>query len=309
MYAARALPRSILVPLDGSPEADRVLPVVERLGAAVRARLLLLGVVADLNPATTHDSQALGLVLSNQAASRRQAELALSAVTDQLRGHGLPTRSVVAQGDPAEAILATSDKHHIDLIAMATQSRRGFDRVLFGSVSGSVIQHARVPVLVVPRAAARWPAGQALPVLVPLDGSPLAEIALSAAGGLAMALRGDLHLVRVCEEDQRLRSEGYLRDLAARMGTDGLSVRTHVTTGSSPSDAILQVVHDQRIGILALATHGRGGLLRAVMGSVASEILARADVPVLLLGPNSARSRNARDLFAAEADSAALRHR
>jgi nucleotide-binding universal stress UspA family protein len=124
MDAARSLPRSILVPLDGSPGADRVLPFVERLGAATRARLLLLHVVAQLNPAASHDPQALSLVLSNQAASRRQAELVLSAVTDQLRGHGLPTRSVVAQGDPAEAILATSDKHHIDLIAMATQSRR-----------------------------------------------------------------------------------------------------------------------------------------------------------------------------------------
>jgi nucleotide-binding universal stress UspA family protein len=182
--------------------------------------------------------------------------------------------------------------------------------VLFGSVADRVVQRARVPVLVVPRAAPRWPAGQLIQVLVPLDGSPLAEAALMPARGLAMALRGDLHLVRVCEEDQLLSGEGSLRELAARLGTDGLSVRTHVVTGSSPSDAILRVVHDQRIGILALATHGRGGLLRAVMGSVASEALARADFPVLLFGPNSEGSRNAResDLFAAEADSATLRH-
>jgi nucleotide-binding universal stress UspA family protein len=310
MNSAPSIPRSILVPLDGSPDADHVLPFVERLGAATRARLLLLRVIADLNPAASHDPLALSLALSNQASSRRRGDLALSAVTDQLRGHGLPTRSVVARGDPADAILATAEKHHVDLIAMATQSRRGLDRVLFGSVAD---REFNVPAYRCSWRRVRPHAGQP-------DRPSRSWCRLTAP--LWRRSRPSRHTASPwlcgvtctsCAFAKKISGsagEGYLRELATRMGTDGLSIRTHVVTGAWPSDAILRVVHDQAIGMLALATHGRGGLLRAVLGSVASETLARSDIPVLLVRPNAARSRTSRefDSPAAAAEHAARRY-
>jgi nucleotide-binding universal stress UspA family protein len=226
MHTTPFAPGNILVPLDGSPGADHVLPFVERLGAASGARVLLLRVIADLNPVTSHDSQALVLGLSNQATTRREAKLALNSVTEQLQGHGLPATSLLARGDPAAVILATVQKHRVDLIMMATQSRRGVDRVLFGSVADEVVRRANVPVMVVPRAALRWPAGQPIHVLVPLDGSGRAEAALSVGCGLATMLRGSLHLLHVCDGLHRAEAETYLQQIAAQVADQPGFTRT-----------------------------------------------------------------------------------
>ncbi|HWQ13325.1 MAG TPA: universal stress protein [Roseiflexaceae bacterium] len=144
-------------------------------------------------------------------------------------------------------------------------------------------------------------------ILVPLDGSPLAEAALPHAAALARAAGDELLLLRVvtpAETSQSLfwkatipaelreeweeatleRADIYLRDTAARLRGAGLRVTTEVSAADDAAEAIVaRADQDPHIGLVAMATHGRGGLGRWVLGSVASKVLQAVATPLLLV--------------------------
>jgi nucleotide-binding universal stress UspA family protein len=171
---------------------------------------------------------------------------------------------------------------------MITHRRRGLERVLLGSVADPVIHKANVPILVVPHNAVpvQWADGRPVDVLLALDGSEFAEAAVSAARGLAHALGGSLRLLRVSDHAGLAAANNYLAELAGTLEISRPPVHRQVVVGPSVSAAILNEVRDNRVGALVMATHGRTGLLRAVLGSVAAETIALTEVPVLLVRPH-----------------------
>lgn len=151
-------------------------------------------------------------------------------------------------------------------------------------------------------------------ILVPLDGSPLAEEILKPAGELGRQLGAELLLLRVIEpavldrfpladdasglwgqallksldeQDTAVRqeAEAYLEGLARRLRLEGSTVQSRVVCRESPSAAILEQVRAETADLIALATHGRRGIARLFLGSVAEQVLREAPVPVLLLRP------------------------
>jgi nucleotide-binding universal stress UspA family protein len=141
-----------------------------------------------------------------------------------------------------------------------------------------------------------------LTILVPLDGSALAEEALASAALLAEPLGARLHLLRVIEPPvyplagdgyayvpfddaaELLAAREYLGELAGRLRSAGSQVEIEVTVGL-PNVVIPRVAQEQEAVVIAMATHGRGGLARLVLGSVATGTLQRAHVPLLLTRP------------------------
>lgn len=132
-------------------------------------------------------------------------------------------------------------------------------------------------------------------ILVALDGSPRAEQALATARDLAARTGAELHLVSAVSsaavgapdpveaQVQALDAcRSYLTQVAQRVSADGLRVHTTARWGQ-PAAQILQHVRDHDIGLIVMATHGRSGLLRVLMGSVAEAVLRAALVPVLLV--------------------------
>jgi nucleotide-binding universal stress UspA family protein len=122
--------------------------------------------------------------------------------------------------------------------------------------------------------------------LVPLDGSPLAEHALPHAIALARATGGGLHLVRVtgarrASAGDLSPEEGYLAGVARRVRDAGIGATIALRAG----DAVDEIVAEAADGadLIAMATHGRGGLGRVLFGSVAAAVLSRSTVPVLLV--------------------------
>jgi nucleotide-binding universal stress UspA family protein len=109
-------------------------------------------------------------------------------------------------------ILRQADALKADLLVMATRSPALAERLLLGSVAERLVQLAPVPVVVVPRDATAWRASQPVDVLIPLDGSPLAERALPIGSGLAQVLEGDLHLLWVASHVDTAAAEAYLQD-------------------------------------------------------------------------------------------------
>jgi nucleotide-binding universal stress UspA family protein len=133
-------------------------------------------------------------------------------------------------------------------------------------------------------------------ILVPLDGSPLAEAALARAAALAKRDDAALRLLRAVEASPLLgidpaqrqveivrEAEEYLASVAARLGKDGVKkVETSVWYGPAAS-SIVEAVHLHKADLIVMSTHGRGGLGRLILGSVAESVLRGTTVPILLL--------------------------
>ena len=291
--------RRILIPVDGSALAERALPYACRLAEQHGAELVLVRVVEPLGQlaSTTPDGRAA----SHSAVGAAQLYL------EELAGR-LPRRAVVTAvyyGEPVDGILDEISLRHPDLVVMATHGRTGL-RVVLGSVADAVARRSPVPVLLVPPACNRtWDAeepgrvGRPLNVLAPLDGSPLAEAALPAIEQLVQGTAARVTLYGVVQLVPALYyvngQAGQLQDAGAEL--DGLEtylhrqakglwrvadVRTQVEFGAPPR-RIAEHARNYDIDLVVMATHGRGGLSRVLLGSVATSVLHQLEVPLLLV--------------------------
>jgi nucleotide-binding universal stress UspA family protein len=141
----------LLVTLDGSPRAEAVIPHCMDVARSMGAEITLLRVVEAVG-ADWSERGALGksqLELASRTALAEQAESYLGRVALQMRQGGVKVRTLVRQGVPARQIVATAADVEADAIAMATHSRRGINRLMFGSVAEEVLHSSSVPVLLV----------------------------------------------------------------------------------------------------------------------------------------------------------------
>jgi nucleotide-binding universal stress UspA family protein len=263
----------ILVPLDGSALAEAVLPVVERLAADHEAEVVLLEVL---------EGQP---IRERERAAERQAGGYLEGALDALRARGVRrVRAAVWHGEADQAIANAATREAADLVAMSTHGRSGLDRLRFGSVAEGVVRRAPVPVLLV-RGPALWDRGGIERILVPLDRSDASEAVLPVVAGLAGPFDFAIELLHVVEVilDER-QAEAYLARVAAALEARGLRVNATVRPGL-PAEVIPAVRAETDSGLIAMSTHGRSGLERLLVGSVAERVLKSVSVPVLLWKP------------------------
>jgi nucleotide-binding universal stress UspA family protein len=304
----------ILVPLDGSTRAEAILPHAVMLARATSSRITLLRAVAPpINTVaaamwtTTYDVPDL----DQWEAEVDSATAYLNQVARRLRDLGVVVDVRTAKNGPAESILDyATQSRRLRLIALATHGRTGFSRWLLGSVAEKVVQGADQPLLLVrpssAEADAAWePVGPYMKILVPLDGSSLAEQALYPARALAGATGAGLLLLAVApaldesivvedaaaisgHEAQRpdavRAARTYLAGVAQQLEEAGVPVQTMVVSGH-PAEAILRVAAQEAADLIAMATHGRGGLQRLWLGSVTVKVTHGAETPVLVIRP------------------------
>jgi nucleotide-binding universal stress UspA family protein len=277
----------ILVPLDGSALAERALPYALELARA-GARLAVVHV--------HHRGQPAGVDLD--AVAERLSRAGAIAETDG--------RAVADGGDLGQAIVGAARELGAELVVMSTHGRSGLGRWIYGSVAEQVLRQSPVPVLLVPPGAdPAWPHDRARRVLVPLDGSPLAEQALGPAVALAVALAAELVLLSVVvppplgygyfadrdgpfdyKPDRELAAaREYLEQSASRLRHKDRPVEVRTMVDTAPGRAIAEATRELGVHAVALATHGEGLLTRLVMGSVATEVVRLATVPVLMVRP------------------------
>jgi nucleotide-binding universal stress UspA family protein len=289
--------RAILVPLDGSPFAEQALPYA--LAIARRAR-------ASLDLVHTHVSYALQEPAASwvpfdpamEAQSRTDEQLYLAGTARWLAAvTPVPATTAVLPGplvDPTP-ILERARTSNADLIVMATHGRGPLGRFFLGSVSDQVVRQVEVPVLLIgPHEPRRGliPEPQLENVLVPLDGSALAEGVLGPAAELARLMEARCTLVRVIvpadvQTPVEVEARAYLERVAGGLRRQGLLVQTHVALGRVPADAILERARALRCDLIALATHGLGGVRRMVLGSVADQVIRGSSYPVLVCRPRA----------------------
>src|SRR6266542_137399 len=298
-----AMLQNILVPLDGSPVSETALPYAEALAARSHARLTLMR--AALAP----------LVPSGEAQLRKlkQAEEYLEGHAVELRLRGLRVETGVPYGLSASSWIAEEvDLRLADIVVMATHDRVGPDRWLHGSVAEAVVSRGVAPVMLV-RAADGMRAAESLawqePVLiVPLDGSELAQAAVPVALELARSLTAKLVLASVVpmagqlvaneagigtyagHSHERLIADAhaYLNAIVARVPASELVVHALVREGE-PATEIALVAHEHHAVAIVMATHGRTGVARSILGSVAGKVLHCSTTLVVLIRPAELR--------------------
>ena len=133
-----------LVPLDGSPVAESIIPFILEIAGPLDMEIVLLRVVQPITPVVIEGSR--HVEVEDVQARQTDAEEYLAPVAVELRGKGVRVTSRVRRGIPAEEIVAAAREAGADLIAMSTHGRGGLRRILFGSVAQAVLHHAEVPV-------------------------------------------------------------------------------------------------------------------------------------------------------------------
>jgi nucleotide-binding universal stress UspA family protein len=295
----------ILVPLDGSPLAEQALPCAMTLAQGLGAELVLLSVVSI--PSDTREildnDEVEASALVNQLVAK--AEDYLGRVAQRLEEAGLEAHHVVQHGPAAETIVDYAEQMDVKQIVMATHGYTGIRRWTHGSVAERVLQSAVVPVLMVrAREGASSDLRQPMScqrILVPLDGSDVAEQVLPAVTPIAQAQGSEMILFRVpivyvmessmgewfmplegTFETADRDTQAYLERAASRLKEQGVDVSTATRMGSV-AESIIEYAEANHIDLIAMCTHGRTGLARWALGSVADRVLRAGVIPILLV--------------------------
>ena len=140
----------LLVPLDGSSVAERVLPYARRLAGGRGSDLILVQVVTPTPIAAAMEAPAAAQIVAEaDERARVEAQTYLEQMSARLRRDGRDVTPLVLLGDPATVITNVAREHAVELIAMTTHGRTGLSRLMFGSVAEHVLRHAPVPVFLV----------------------------------------------------------------------------------------------------------------------------------------------------------------
>lgn len=288
--------RKLMVPLDGSPFSEEALPLAVEVAHRTGAELRLVHVLVPVFGKTVVELAARAKERLDALARRVREESGVEASVEEL------------EGDAVEKLAGYVEREGIDLVVMATHGWGGLQRAWLGSVTDALIREIEVPIL------AFCPRGREViridgkakeHVLVPLDGSELAEAVLDEAVAVAGA-EARFSLLRVVPlpipgdpmmgsigpgvvdemiESLRADAEQYLAGVAARLQGRVARVETAILVEMMPALAILHYAESHHVDLIALATHGRRGLKRWALGSVADKVLRGAAVPVLLIRP------------------------
>ncbi|MGE5303363.1 MAG: universal stress protein [Alphaproteobacteria bacterium] len=293
----------ILIPLDGSKTAEEVLPYAHTLAAKLKVPVELIGVI-DIVELAVHISAEKARYLEKMIEQEERRSM------DYLKGiantfPGLSVNCVIEKGRAAEAIIDKAGADKGTLIAMATHGRSGIDRWVLGSVAEKVLRAANNPLLLV-RAAKPTTSGQArlTSVVVPLDGSELAESVLPAVTELAKKLDLEIILFRAFNMPYSVYAGGdgyyavnfdqliaemkdeataYLEKKTGELKRQGFEKVSFLVKEGLSADEIISFGRETPDNLIAMCTHGRSGVKRWVLGSVTETVVRHCGDPVLVI--------------------------
>ena len=300
--------KKIMVPTDGSGFDRKAILVALRVAERCGAKVLLVRVVtsgAYLGAEGIERIASVGVL----RAEHRAALSELNALVAECRNLSSAEISADLEEGPAADVLERYAKvNAIDLIVISSHGRRGLARLSLGSVTDSLIRGTTIPVLVV-KANASYLTPEVSHefhrIVVPLNGSNLAERILDPVIPLARLEGKEIMLLHVLppledwsEEGDTRRlpwwkkkvasAEAYLSRRADEIRLQGAAARVEVVSGDNAAKAITDYARSQGADLIAIATHGRGGLARAVRGSVADDVIKSSTCSILVLNPAKA---------------------
>jgi nucleotide-binding universal stress UspA family protein len=285
--------KTILVPLDGSKLAEQALPLALAIARGAHAKLRLVRV----HKPATH-------LAGRHAKTDKDAEQTYLKSIGANVG-SVPTETAVLDGPVAVTLCKHALDVKADLTVMTTHGRGPLSRFWLGSTTDDLVRNTPVPLLIYHPTPDKPPPANFRfhRILVPLDGSDVAEEALGPAAELARIMDAGLTFLRVIEpvplvapdglvytppaldsalmDELTTQAQQYVDHVAARWQGEGLTVDSRVAVNDLPTAAVLEAAagHD----LIALATHGRSRMARLFLGSVADKVVRGAACPVLVV--------------------------
>jgi nucleotide-binding universal stress UspA family protein len=277
---------SILIPTDGGDATagamEHGLRIAEKTGATVHALYVI-----DL-PQLRVGNADEGLSTLVDLLEEEGTE-ATAAVAERAREYDVPVTEAMVSGVPFQEILGYADERGIDLISMGTGDRSRLESYVVGSTARKVNRLSHCPVLTV-RGGDEIPTTAYENVLLATDGTPGSERAVEECSALAAEYDAFVHVVYVV--DSRIARSGSLmklmeddgkracNDAVSRVQGEGVQVRQELLRGR-PAERLLDYADEHDIDLISTGTHGRTGIDRFVMGSVAEKVIRRSEKPVL----------------------------
>ncbi|NNE97705.1 MAG: universal stress protein, partial [Pyrinomonadaceae bacterium] len=274
----------IVVPLDGSSLAEQALATARAFSRAYNAELEIICVENEEAEENIHMTDA------QMIEHRTELQKYISLVSQLIRDDNLEVKTHYRYGEPASEIDAVSREMNADLIVMTTRGKFEIGQIITKSMAQRVIQNTSTPVLLI-RPTNNWRSRRSefKNILVALDGSEAAEQVLPYIRAFANHFDSKVHLFSVPEGSE---SEGYgekikqyLDNVARTLHEEGLNIDAEVS-GSGPARSILAESQAEKIDLIMMSSHGRGGVDRSdqiPIGSVALKVIEETLCPVFLL--------------------------
>ncbi|HEY1348158.1 MAG TPA: universal stress protein [Ktedonobacteraceae bacterium] len=303
----------ILVPLDGSPGAERAIPVAARIARNAGGSLVFLQIVPPLPVLGEQADEARG-VISDVKREERALTGAAGYLAEAIAAHardltGIPTEMDVAFGLTSPTLTSTARLEQVDLVVMCSHHKTGVGQWGIESIAQQTMRHSPVPLLILHERGEMLSADAVRPlrVLVPLDGSLLAETALEPAlqamSQLHRSRQDELYLLRIVEErcprngEDRPQAERYLQAVCERINKGKsascrFSLVSQVRVGTDIAKTLLEEAKQgDFVSLIAMATHGHEGIPRLLLGSVAERVLDATTCPLLVVCPRIPAAR------------------
>ena len=262
----------VLVATDGSDESAGAIRTGVALSMTHGARLIGLSIALD-NPEYST------FVPNIQEVAKEHAREALKSFVEEA-GESAET-AIREATDSAQGIVEAATEFGADIIVMGQHNKGSLARLMVGDTTASVIGHAECPVLVAPRAAHLWEKH----VLLATDGSPHSEAATEAAGRIARQARLPISVVSVVtsshNDERRAEAERAVAAAVERLKGLGLQAEGQVAEGR-PDDAIIKTAEAAGADLIVVGSHGRSGLTKILLGSVAERVIGHSPCPVLV---------------------------
>lgn len=277
----------ILASLDGSELSEAVIPYSETIARLFDSEVNLVGV--DAEPHHTLDRVYSGY---------------LNAFAKRLQYKEIKAQAVHLHGKPEVEIINFANKHDISLIIMSTRGAHSTEKGIVGGVSEKVLRVTSRPLMLIPEKMPQRDAGE-FPfrkILVPLDGSELGEAALPYATALCRKMVARLYVLHIMMPAYRItggmdyavklqqqlvgtlrhQATQYLNRIGAELDRENLDVKYDLVSGYA-SATILDFTRNNAIDLIAMASHGKGGMQRFVMGSTADKVVHNSTKPVIFV--------------------------
>jgi nucleotide-binding universal stress UspA family protein len=300
--------KTIMAPNDNSTNARNALMRAAHLAKRYEAELLIarvstpMLVIQPLVAAADIDTQQKAID-DQLAVDMRELE----ALARKCRKIGVKfVVTVLLEGPPGPALSEHAEHAKVDLIVMASHSRGELGRIVLGSVTDYLIRNTGIPVFVIKGQSAISKGDETIfsKILVPLDGSDLAERVLPQVAALATDRFTTVNLLQVLSpttysqrkimdaalpwwENEFSSADDYLEHTAGYLRHHGIGVVTDVILATDAAEAIVKHAEEHRADLVALSSSGAGGIKRFVFGSVADQVVRKSPVSVLVFHPSS----------------------
>lgn len=305
----------IILPLDESGVSEQAIPFARSLALSLSLPMTLVEAVEPDSPAITQSLNSGRRWMEPARQRHARAQEYLEVIAARLEEDGIRTDAATPNLEPASGIVDVASRDKDSLIVMASHGRTGIARWWMGSVADKVLQMANNPVLVIRASQGITPGAGRLPtrLVVPLDGSDMAELALPHVAYLAGRLRIPVTLLQATPTEEeyfryaaagagisppaapsspsiselvqsiKVETQGYLEDRVSLLKEQGVADLDVELAQGNPAEAIVDRVASDEGSIVVMTTHGRSGVSRMMLGSVAERVVRQSSCPVLLI--------------------------